>query len=127
MVGGIIFIRKCAESLELIRKWRGLFYENFSLVDDSPSKSPNFKGFIEHRHDQSVWSLLVKTNNIRYLSHLEQMEIEYPIIAKRDRGIPLIKRIKNNVVWNLKITLKKLFIILGAEKTYLEIKNRLKK
>ena len=33
---------------------------NHHLIDDTPSKSPNFKEFIEHRHDQSIFSLLTK-------------------------------------------------------------------
>ena len=31
---------------------------DFSLLDDTPSKSPNLKGFQEHRHDQAIFSLL---------------------------------------------------------------------
>jgi hypothetical protein len=33
---------------------------NYHLIDDTPSKSPNFTEFIEHRHDQSILSLLTK-------------------------------------------------------------------
>jgi hypothetical protein len=62
--GGISFIRKCDESIEIIKRWLKVFYDDFSLVDDSPSKSPNFPEFSEHRHDQSVWSILVKLNNV---------------------------------------------------------------
>ena len=37
-----------------------VFYENFHLADDTPSQSNNEVGFIEHRHDQSILSLLLK-------------------------------------------------------------------
>jgi hypothetical protein len=49
-----------------------VFYDDFSLVDDSLSKSPNFMEFKENRHDQSVWSIIGKINGIPCLSHSEQ-------------------------------------------------------
>lgn len=91
VVGGIIFIKKCNKSIEIIKSFLKVFYEDFSLVDDSPSKSKNFKEFKEHRHDQSIWSILAKTNKIHCLSHKEQYSLnwedlkEYPILAKRDK------------------------------------------
>ena len=59
IVGGIFILRKCDFVCKLIREW----YEvccNYSLIDDSPSKLPNYPEFSEHRHDQSVFSLLRK-------------------------------------------------------------------
>lgn len=34
---------------------------NYHLIDDTPSMHKNVKGFIEHRHDQSIFSTLTKT------------------------------------------------------------------
>ena len=34
------------------------------LVDDSPSVLANAPNFVEHRHDQSVFSLLTKKHNL---------------------------------------------------------------
>ena len=52
------FILKNTESVRsLIHKW----YEvgsNYHLIDDSPSKLPNDSTFREHRHDQSIFSIL---------------------------------------------------------------------
>jgi hypothetical protein len=31
---------------------------NYHLIDDSPSKLPNDSRFEEHRHDQSIFSIL---------------------------------------------------------------------
>lgn len=59
LVGGIFFIKKCDFVVNLIKKW----YEtccNYYLIDDSPSFAPNNETFREHRHDQSVFSLLRK-------------------------------------------------------------------
>jgi hypothetical protein len=50
-------IRASKETVELTRRW----YEigsNYHLIDDSPSITPNHSSFREHRHDQSIFSLL---------------------------------------------------------------------
>lgn len=37
--------------------------ENYpNLIDDSPSKIENDKSFNEHRHDQSLFSVILKIN-----------------------------------------------------------------
>ncbi|MDR0685565.1 MAG: hypothetical protein LBF83_10620 [Spirochaetaceae bacterium] len=119
MASGILFIRKYEESVEIIQKWMKGYYDNFALADDTPSVSPNFPEFIENRHDQSIWSLLVKMNGVRRLSHSEQCEVDekYPIWALRD------KREKLSIDRALKNILKRM-----AKKTLPEILyNRLKK
>jgi hypothetical protein len=67
----VIFIKKCSKSIEIMTNFLKGFYDNFSLVDDSPSKSKNFDEFIEHRHDQSIWSILAKINKVARISHSE--------------------------------------------------------
>ena len=62
LLSGIIFLRNCEKNRNLVREW----YEigiNYNLSDDSPSKIPNDPSFIEHRHDQSIFSLLRKRND----------------------------------------------------------------
>jgi hypothetical protein len=59
LVGGIFIIRKCGFTIKLVDEWLSLV-ENYSLVDDSKSIIPNDSSFIEHRHDQSCWSVLRK-------------------------------------------------------------------
>jgi hypothetical protein len=59
----IILLLVCPETRRLIKDW----YEiscNYHNIDDSPSISKNYDSFIEHRHDQSVFSLLVKKYNL---------------------------------------------------------------
>lgn len=90
------FIRKDSKNLQLVKKWKQTYEDNFSLITDKPSKSPNLKGFIENRHDQSVFSILCKLNNAVILHYLDELEplcyregaqnIPYPILAKRDTG-----------------------------------------
>lgn len=57
---GVIFIRKEAKTVVLVQQWLDVFYENFHLVDDTSSQSANEPDFVEHRHDQSILSLLLK-------------------------------------------------------------------
>ena len=46
-------------SRRLLQEWAA-HWDDHHLVDDSPSVEPNHPEFVEHRHDQSVLSLLVK-------------------------------------------------------------------
>lgn len=53
----VFFIKKTDKNLDLVKLW----YEiscNYHYIDDSPSIIPNHETFLEHRHDQSIFSLL---------------------------------------------------------------------
>ena len=52
-MGGYQIYEKNRRTIEFIKKVLKFVQYPF-LVDDTPSKSKNFKGFITHRHDQSV-------------------------------------------------------------------------
>ena len=49
----------CEETRALVSKWYSLACD-YHLIDDSPSVSRNYDQFIEHRHDQSIFSQLTK-------------------------------------------------------------------
>lgn len=58
---GMLIIEKNGNTLDLVRKW----YDTcctYSLLDDSPSSVQDTGLFIEHRHDQSVLNILLKTS-----------------------------------------------------------------
>ena len=60
-IGASIFlVRNSESSRKLIRDWANFMETDPSLIDDSPSVAPDTPGFIEHRHDQSIFSLLIK-------------------------------------------------------------------
>ena len=88
---GVIFIRKEPKTVALVKAWLDMYYENFYLVDDTPSQSPNEERFVEHRHDQSVFSLLLKSHGTSVIQ-LEEIYRPnwnlysrlYPILIKRD-------------------------------------------
>lgn len=95
---GIIFIRKCPESIRLIREWLEVVEADFHFIDDTPSRSPNLPVFREHRHDQAIFSLLCKKHGVTRLSAYEywypsknSLEPDwsalknFPIHARRDK------------------------------------------
>ena len=68
MQGGLNLIYNCDKTMNFVRDW----YDNcckYNLLDDSPSVNPNDPAFVEHRHDQSIFSLLFKMYDfsIKYL------------------------------------------------------------
>ena len=63
ILGGIMLFKKTPESVQLVDDWLALC-ENYHLVDDSPSLLQNSSTFIEHRHDQSIFSLLAKSRGV---------------------------------------------------------------
>lgn len=60
-LGGLFLIKKTARTLELIDKLIELCDLSKELITDKRSSVPNKVGFKEHRHDQSLFSVLVKT------------------------------------------------------------------
>lgn len=56
-LSGFIFCKKDENAITILKKWFELC-EDFHLVSDEPSILPNFPGFRENRHDQSLLSCL---------------------------------------------------------------------
>ena len=52
-------LKKTEENVEFVKKWYSTCCI-YNLIDDSPSIEKNDDTFIEHRHDQSMYSLLAK-------------------------------------------------------------------
>lgn len=108
-----IFIKKSDHTIALIKKWMNVFYYDFSLVDDTMSKSSNLAGFIEHRHDQSVLSLLLKLDGGCLCLNEEDiynddwnLMKDFPIWAIRDKKISFLCRIRRfigKVIPSLKV------------------------
>ena len=63
--GGYIVIRKNKDSLNLVKQWLQ-FATDRRIITDDPNVmgKENYPGFIDHRHDQSIWSLVCKKNHI---------------------------------------------------------------
>ena len=60
---GALLFEACEQTRMLTQQW----YEtacDYHLIDDSPSVMRNRVAFIEHRHDQSILSLLIKRHGL---------------------------------------------------------------
>jgi len=108
--GGIIFIRKDDSTLAFVKRWLSTIKYDFNLIDDSPSIYPNFSGFIENRHDQSIFSILCKLSNVSYLytnEYYSQNECDdlsdKPIWVKWDKDFGFYERVRNYIKRKLKI------------------------
>jgi hypothetical protein len=60
---GTILFLVCDETRRLVDEWYCLGSE-YHNIDDSPSITQNLDSFKEHRHDQSIFSLLTKKYNL---------------------------------------------------------------
>lgn len=60
-LGGLFLIKKSARTHELIDRLIDFCDLSKELITDKRSTVPNKEGFKEHRHDQSMFSVLVKT------------------------------------------------------------------
>lgn len=97
---GIILLKKNEISLKIISEWLSIIENNYSLLDDTPSVSENLPGFLEHRHDQAIFTLLSIKYQVPTLSAYEywypkadrlQPDWEpikyFPIHARRDKDL----------------------------------------
>ena len=118
---GSFFIVKGIQALNFLDEWINIFEKKFDLIDDSKSKINNLEGFIENRHDQSVFSLLCKKYNVKSLSAYDECEWgekdnkrtwkhnkDNPILAKRDLKYSILKRFLKRQTKNLKRLLRKI-------------------
>ena len=66
-----IIMKKTDKNIRLVNDWLKVFYTDFSLADDTPSEIKNLDGFIEHRHDQSIFSILSKLYNAKVIDDFD--------------------------------------------------------
>jgi hypothetical protein len=77
-------IRKSPHSMKMVQDWVAAS-QDFHLIDDSASIAHNDPAFIEHRHDQSLWSLIRKRDGTIVLDDETELghRKDAPILAKR--------------------------------------------
>jgi hypothetical protein len=78
---GIILLLVCPETRRLVKEWYDISFDYHNIYD-SPSISKNYDSFVEHRHDQSVFSLLAK----KYKLISDNMLLEDVVYIFRNRG-----------------------------------------
>lgn len=59
IMSGATIWRKCETTMKMAQSWYNIMADNYNLIDDSPSKTPNHPEFKENRHDQSILTMLV--------------------------------------------------------------------
>ncbi len=116
---GTIFFKNNEFSLNFLYRWEELSAKS-ELIDDSLLDEKKGSKFVEHRHDQSIFSLLCKINNIEGLSASECEWAEtknkrtwdhlknFPVLAKRDKKYNILKRFFNRQKKNILRFLNKL-------------------
>ena len=114
---GTMFFKNNSYAKNLLNNWMEAC-DNNNLIDDSDSIEKNHEKFIEHRHDQSIFSLICKKEKVYCLSasECEWAEFEndrtwthldnYPILAKRGKRFNFFKRFIIRQTKNIKRFLK---------------------
>jgi hypothetical protein len=59
--GGILLFLVCDKIIQMVNEWYS-YACHYPNINDTPSSHPNICYFQEHRHDQSIFSLLSKKN-----------------------------------------------------------------
>ena len=105
IAAGVFLIKKCEQSITIIKEWQKIIYTRFDLINDTPSVSPNLSGFIENRYDQAIWTILCLKYHIKIISAYEfwypkknskklksdwNALREFPIHAKRDKDLGIV-------------------------------------
>ncbi|NQX37646.1 hypothetical protein SAMN05421820_103359 [Pedobacter steynii] len=68
VIGTIFLVRKCTHSVSLVNRWYHVLQDNPKLFTDELNQELQDPGFINHRHDQSIWSIILKTYGADILS-----------------------------------------------------------
>ena len=69
--GGVFLVKKTPRTISFYERYLSIAKEHFEFFDDSPSFAPNEQGFVEHRHDQAVFTLLCMEIGVKTLSTCE--------------------------------------------------------
>lgn len=102
---GSFILKKTPNTIAVVDKWLDIVKNHIDLMTDKASVSPNLVGFQEHRHDQSVFSILIHQMPHTEISWKEVESLNgewngregFPIWAKRDKSFSLIGKIKKRL------------------------------
>lgn len=95
-----MLLKVCDENKKFLEEWYSICTEDsYRYVDDSESEIENSSIFTDHRHDQSIFSLLVKKYNCFFglddetywpKDEWKEKSVNYPIWATRNRSSSLV-------------------------------------
>lgn len=73
--GGIFLLKNCAKVRDLINEWLRLCREDdMRLLTDEKDPSKQGQYFVDHRHDQSILSILVKRSSFAVIDSEDQFD-----------------------------------------------------
>ena len=67
-----IFMRKCKQSVDFVQRWLDNCVANDMITDNPNVHMNNCEDFVDHRHDQSIFSLMVYNEDIMYIPQIDQ-------------------------------------------------------
>jgi len=79
----VIIVQKRESSDLFFREWLDVMETHPNLLDDSQSQRPNAVEFIEHRHDQAIFSLLAKREGVSLLPFSENFPQRRTLLARK--------------------------------------------
>lgn len=97
-LGGLWIMRKTPISLGLIEEWYHLALNNEDLFTDKKSKRKEIPEFIEHRHDQSVFSILVKLSPHVVIPASERREPNIPLRPHANKFTTKVTNLKGRLM-----------------------------
>ena len=66
MITTYIYFKKNENSIKFVKEWLDICEsDDYKNINDTPSTESNCESFSEHRHDQSVFSLLCHKHGIK--------------------------------------------------------------
>jgi hypothetical protein len=81
--GTYIFFRKCDYSISFVKRWLELCCKENLITDSSNIHMDNFIDFIDHRHDQAIFSLLCYNEGIVNIPQIDQYCVEHGLSIDR--------------------------------------------
>lgn len=109
LVGGHILLKKNENSMAILNAFEKLLNVNSDLITDSYS-SEQIEGFKEHRHDQSIWSILSKIHGSIILNDEtgfednKEEQYKYPFLAVQKRKYSLWQKTKFYLLYPINVT-----------------------
>ena len=82
-MASFVIAKKTDYSLEIINKWLELGSDPQIIMDAEPQEN-EFQGFIDHRHDQAIWSILTKSLRIPALPDPTQWGLQHQQTQEKD-------------------------------------------
>lgn len=106
--GGIFCLKKTKRTCDLVERMIELGSIEKELITDKRSSVPNKEGFIENRHDQSLFSILVKTYPHVSISYSKSYELDcfgrenkncpIQVVRQKEKERPLKEILKNKTI-----------------------------